>query len=409
MLTALLEMFCVLYTGLRMADLPDINDYLGIFDGIQFLFQHSAISMVTMLKLLWRYSLGPLKIQSYMNKLWNMFNIIYDLQSKGQSFTDPVAMTKAMGGGLYYQLTQVTAEDYFKQELGWGDKIVDELLAGACRANYCQNIDQITAMVGTVSLAGCEYNQLCAVVGGNYQLPVKLLESSTAEVHTVHVTKVVKVVTKENTAPSYVLHYTEDEAVGQSEMWDAIVVACPLETSDLQFEGFDTDKWTPIRKQKFHRTVANFVYGKLNPRFFGVDKYDSTFPQEIFTTKMHQPAVELTGIFKIWPVDLTTQQRIDYMKAARRDTMQVYEVFTSEPLTDDQLNLIFSEYSDHTAIDWMGYPEHVTPESFGSFVLDNGLFYVNCIERVGSAMEMSCIGGKNVSLLTSDYLHKLDR
>jgi len=56
----------------------------------------------------------------------------------------------------------------------------------------------------------------------------------------------------------------------------------------------------------------------------------------------------------------------------------------------------------------MAYPEYVTPESFSSFVLDEGLFYVNCIEHVASAMEMSCIGAKNVSLLATDYLHKLD-
>ena len=392
---------------MKKAETPD--EYLGIFNGIQFLFRSSFIPILTTFELLWRYGFGLRKIQSYMKRLWKHFDVIYDLQSKGRSFTDPVAMVKAMGGDSFYQLTQVTAEDHFKQELGWGDRIVDEILAGACRTNYGQDVDTLTAMVGVVSMAGSEDNSLYSIVGGNYQLPVKLLESSTAEVHTVHVTEVVKVVTKENTAPSYVLHYTEDEAVGQSEMWDAVVVACPLETSDLQFEGFDTDKWTPIRKQKFHRTVANFVYGKLNPRFFGVDKYDSTFPQEILTTKMQQPAVEFKSVGLQCPADLTKQQRNDYVKAARKDVAQVYKVFTSEPLTDDQLNLIFSEYSDHTAVDWMAYPEYMTPESCGSFVLDDGLFYVNCIEHVASAMEMSCIGGKNVSLLTSDYLHKLDQ
>ena len=393
---------------MKKADVPDASNYLGIFDGIKFLFRSSAISIVTTLKILWRYGLSLLKIQPYMKRMWKM-SVVYDLQSKGQSFTDPVTMVKAMGGDSFYQLTQVTGEEYFKQQLSWGDRIVDELLAGACRAIYCQDIDKVTAMVGTVSLAGCENNQLSAIVGGNYQLPVKLLESSTAEVHNVHVTKVVKVVTTETTAPSYVLHYTEDEATGQSEMWDAVVIACPLETSNIQFEGFDTDKWTPVRKQKFHRTVANFVYGKLNPRFFGADKYNSTFPEEIFTTKMCDPSIEVKCVLLVCPVELTTQQRIDYMRAARKDTMQIYEIFTSEPLTDVQLSLIFSEYTDHTVVDWMAYPEYVTPESFGSFVLDNGLFYVNCIEHVASAMEMSCVGGKNVSLLVNDYLRKLDQ
>ena len=58
-------------------DVPDASEYLDIFDGIQFLFWHSVISIVTTLKLLWRYSLGLLNIQSYMNKLWNTFIIIW--------------------------------------------------------------------------------------------------------------------------------------------------------------------------------------------------------------------------------------------------------------------------------------------------------------------------------------------
>ena len=385
------------------------DEYLGIFNGVQFLFQSSVVSVLTTLKLLWRYGFGLRKIQSYMTELWKNMDAIYEMQSKGQSFTDPVAMVKAMGGDSFYHLTQVTAEDHFKQELGWGDKIVNELLEGACRTNYGQDVSNITAMVCVVSMAGSEENSLYAIVGGNYQLPVKLLKSSAAEIHNIHVTKVVKVVTKESTHPSFVIHYTEDEAVGQSEMWDAVVIACPLETSDIKFEGFDTDKWAPIRKQKFHRTVANFVHGKLNPRFFGVEKHDNTFPQEILTTKMQQPAVEFKSIGLQSPVNLTKQQRDDYAKAARKDVAQTYKIFTGEPLTDQQLNLIFSEYTDHTAVDWMAYPEYVTPESFSSFVLDNGLFYVNCIEHFASAMEMSCIGGKNVSLLVNDYLHKLDQ
>ena len=394
-----------------MAKTPDT--YLGIFNGIQFLLRFYAkstgISIVTALKLLWRYGFGLRKIPSYMKKLWAGFDVIYDLQSKGKSFTDPVDMVKAMGGDSFYQLTQVTAEKYFKQELGWEDRIVDELIAGVCRAIYCQDTDEIDAMVATISRAACENNQMSAIVGGNYQLPVKLLESSTAEVHNVRITKVVKVITTETTAPSYVLHYTEDEAVGQSEMWDAVIIACPLETSDIKFEGFDTDKWTAVRKRKFHKTVANFVYGKLNPRFFGVDELDSTFPEVIFTTKLHNPSVDFKFILLACPVDLTTQQRSDYKRAVRKDSMKVYDVFTSEPLTDEQLSLIFSEYTDHTAVEWMGYPEYVTPESFGSFVLDDGLFYVNCIEHVASAMETSCIGGKNASLLANDYLHGLDQ
>ena len=42
-----------------------------------------------------------------------------------QSFADPVAMVKAMGDqDVFHHLTQVSVEEYFSMELGWGDRIV---------------------------------------------------------------------------------------------------------------------------------------------------------------------------------------------------------------------------------------------------------------------------------------------
>jgi len=393
---------------LKKAESPD--EYLGIFDGVQFLYRSSAFSLISTLKMLWRYGFGLRKLQSYLSRLLGQFSSIYDMQSKGQSFADPVAMVKAMGDhDVFYHLTQVSTEEYFSKELSWGDRIVNEIVSGVCRNNYCQNITDITGMVGSVSIAGAQDGSLYAIVGGNFQVPVKALEASAAEVHNVHVTKVSRVVTPDKKSPSFVLNYTEDEAVGQSEYWDAVIVACPLETNDIEFEGFDTDNWTPIKKQTFHRTVANFIHGKLNPRFFGASVRDRTFPQTILTTKMQQPAVNFTTIGLNYPADYTEQQKVDHSKTvAVKDTANVYKIFSSEPLTEDQLNLIFSEYTDHTAVDWMAYPEYIVPENCGTFILNEGLFYINCIERVSSAMEMSCIGAKNVSLLATEYLHKLD-
>ena len=375
------------------------------------MYRSSAFSVISKLKLLWRYGFGLRKLQIYLNNLLTQFSSIYDLQSKGKSFADPITMVKAMGShDMFYRLTQVSAEECFSKELGWGDRIVSEIVSGACRNNYCQDITDITAMVGSVSIAGAQDDSLYAIVGGNFQVPMKALEASTAEVHNAHVTKVSRVVTPDKTSPSFVLNYTEDEAVGQSEYWDAVIVACPLETSDIEFEGFDTDSWTSIKKQAFHRTVANFIHGKLNPKFFGTDVRNHTFPQTILTTKMKQPAVKFTTIGLNYPVDYTEQQKADHSKAvAAKDTANIYKIFSSEPLTEDQLNLIFSEYTEHTAVDWMAYPEYVVPENCGTFILNEGLFYINCIEHVSSAMEMSCIGAKNVSLLTKDYLHKLDQ
>ena len=389
--------------GLKKAMVPD--DKFAIFDGIHFVFQSTASTLVTTLTLLWRYGFGIFKMLSYMHKQWRNFTGIYDMQRKGETFTDPAVMTKAMamGNDSFYHLTQISADEHFLKELGWGSKMVNELVSGICRNIYSQNISDITAMVGAVSIAGAEAENLYTIVGGNFQVPMKALETSAVEVHNAHVTKVSRVVTPDKTSPSFVLNYTEDEVVGQSEYWDAVIVACPLETSDIEFVGFDTDNWSSIKKLKFHRTVANLVHGKLNPKFFGAGEHKA-LPQVILTTQMKNPPVDFQTIHVQYPVSLNAQE------AATIDTAQVYRVASSEPLTEDQLNLIFSEYTDHTVVDWTNaYPEYNVPENLGSFVLSDGVYYVNCIEHISSAMEMSCIGAKNVSLLATDYLHKQDQ
>jgi len=51
----------------------------------------------------------------------------------------------------------------------------------------------------------------------------------------------------------------------------------------------------------------------------------------------------------------------------------------------------------------MAYPHYTPPEKFWSFVLDDGVFYVNAIEHSASAMEMSAVSAKNAALLAHKY------
>ena len=41
-----------------------------------------------------------------------------------------------------------------------------------------------------------------------------------------------------------------------------------------------------------------------------------------------------------------------------------------------------------------------------TFILDDGVFYVNAVEKAASAMEMSAIGAKNCAILAYEYLQK---
>ena len=87
----------------------------------------------------------------------------------------------------------------------------------------------------------------------------------------------------------------------------------------------------------------------------------------------------------------------------------VWKIFSRKPLIDEQKKKLFPEATDTKEIPWLAYPHYVPPEKFISFVLDEGVFYVNAIEWAASAMEMSSLSAKNAALLTARYLNKPQR
>ena len=144
--------------------------------------------------------------------------------------------------------------------------------------------------------------------------------------------------------------------------------------------------------QKFHRTVATFVTGYPNITKFGYDNLND-FPEALFTS-----ATDLffNSIGKQSPVDFRMSEL-----ESKKEGVPIYKVFSQKPLSQDQLNDIFSSIESTKDVDWTAaYPHYSSNEKeLPPFQLHPGLFYINAIEIASSAMEMSAIGGKNVALL----------
>ena len=85
------------------------------------------------------------------------------------------------------------------------------------------------------------------------------------------------------------------------------------------------------------------------------------------------------------------------------------KVFSREPLTSDTINKLFitgTSAPEYTSVPWSAYPRYTPPEKFLPFQVDDGVFYVNAVERASSAMEMISIGGRNAALLGHQYLQQ---
>ena len=84
--------------------------------------------------------------------------------------------------------------------------------------------------------------------------------------------------------------------------------------------------------------------------------------------------------------------------------LPVWKVFSNDPLSAEELGLLFSTINETHVIKWKAYPEYTRHNSVGNFTLHSGLYHINAIEFAASAIEMGIIGARNVALLTASHL-----
>lgn len=248
--------------------------------------------------------------------------------------------------------------------------------------------------LGYVSLAGVQGGSLWNVKGGNYQVCQRLLEHSKA---TVHINTKINSIRKEVRGNKSVYFLDGQGKTGCSQPYDAIVVAAPLEVPACFLECPECTDWPEQDKQgKYQQTIASFISAQLNYKYFGFESAEG-MPNNVFTTENESLPFSSIG----------TKSTVDGAPISP----PIYKVFSRKPLSDEIINELFifnksseEETSKVQSVSWLAYPHYTPPERFTPFVLDDGVFYVNAIERAASAMEMSAIGGRNAALLVNQYL-----
>ena len=187
-----------------------------------------------------------------------------------------------------------------------------------------------------------------------------------------------------------------DETLGP---FDVVLVAHALERSYLRAPGGD-DHSTGF----FKRCVTHFVRGVLKP-FPGSEARP---PLEILTTRESRRPYYSIGLQL--PVDVDRAEATALVDDALNGKTATYKIFAPSPLDDADLDAIFASRDvDATKVlDWYAYPRYTAPQTFRPFVLDpNGVFYLNAVEQVASAMEMSAISARNAANLVRRHVATL--
>lgn len=406
----MITLTCSTHTGLSSQlgkNAPTVP--FGIFNGRNLILQTGFSSFFNSLKLFWRYGFSLFRLSHTVNSTLKDFCKIYKLQDDGKTFKTVPEMLQAMGGDKFVSLIGMSTEDYFTQQLELRKSLVNKLICAALKVNYGQD-NKVDAFTALVALAGMQDGSLWCVQGGNKQIPEHALDASKATFHAANITSVTR--NESGGKVSYTLGYedlkpSEREQTSESSEFDIVIMATPLNLSSIKFSQFPEEIYTTAARTPYHRTVATFIKGQINPTLFGYSHCTRDFPQSILTndTKDSGGADYFNSVSVQIPSEISDQEVPQFCKPLSEEPTRVWKVFSKAPLTTSQKQQLFCQIDQEQEVDWMAYPQYDPPEECPQFVLDGaGFFYINGIEKAASAMEMSAIGAKNVSLLAKEYI-----
>ena len=380
--------------GLQKRSEPEAK--LGIYDGTEFTYIDTGWPLVKYFKLMYRYGMKLFFISSYISSMLDKFISIYEYQAYGYTFeTVPEFLTSL--DPYFLNLTEMSAFKLFDSE-NYPRQLTDELVTGIMRSNYGQDCS-LHGFVAMISLCGAQDDSLRSVKGGNKLLAERMLQESQATLHNTAVKRVKEV--KEETEKFYVIEtQDQDSSLPQDYKFDFVLVAHPLELSDVEFKLLNEKVNKPADRQ-FQVTVATFVQGRINPGFFGLEDLTQV-PDAILTTEMVNPLVDFSAIQKVIPVNVITPEEMS--KHLVHDNNTVWKIWSRKELSSSELDRMFLSRRTAVAKSWHAYPKYTPGKNFPPIMLDDKLIYINAIEWAASAMEMSLISAKNAALLVEENI-----
>ncbi|XP_065201064.1 prenylcysteine oxidase 1-like isoform X2 [Planococcus citri] len=355
---------------------------IGIYDqnGIEFI--SSEWKLVTFAKMLLRYGYSLFKLDSFIETMLDEFDRIYELQLQGKSF-ETVEDLLGSASANFLKYLNIDSEDGFSKIAGINEVTINDLVRGSLRVNYGQTTN-VHLFVGSVSVAGMT-GKLWSIEGGNKKIPELLIKNNS--VNFIH-NKVIRIIFNDENETYTVESINQKNGDELSNTYKFVVLAHPI-TDDckdpIEFINFPN----PIKvKGKYHRTVSTILAGNLNGSYFGIKE------------KKVPDLVINNDVSKV----INSVGRINPVSTSKLSESNVWKIFSKRPLTETELDDLFSERSPCSVVDWLAYPQYTDLGVSSKFILHPGLYYINAIEWAASAMEMSVIGAKNVALLISKEL-----
>ncbi|CAG8630998.1 12395_t:CDS:2 [Funneliformis mosseae] len=324
------------------------NSKMGIWNGEEFVFEQSFSSYWDIVKLFWKYGWAPKKVQNLVKEIIGKFLEEY-------KYDEPFISVDAEAERLRLDKERkYSAQYYFSELKNINQLYLQHFVEPLTRVNYGQNLAEIHAMGAFISLApeGAK-----GIKGGNFKLFEKFIEHSGANL------KLNTKITKVTRLPSHKgimndVKYAVKSSDGSSEIYDAIILAAPIQFTGIEFENMDF-KIKEIPYVELHVTL---VVGFINPAYFGRTKIEEV-PNQIVTTNSGKCEFLSFG---------------GKLQLPNGET--VVKLFSHQELSDEMLDRLYTNRSWTFRKVWNSYPKLLPNQTFPQLEPVDGFFYINSYE-----------------------------
>ena len=395
-------------------DLDGLTNSLGIWNGKEFVFIQSDASYEwwNNVKMLWKYGMSPIRTQRLRKETVNKFLKMYETPI----FPFKSISKAALDLGLV--ASSLKSEQLLEENKIYPPFSTD-IIQAATRVNYAQNLAQIHGLEAMVCMAT---DGAMSVHGGNWQIFDQMLKHDT---NTMRLNTRVNEISFADNGKQYSVRSTalsqeddEEQGTANTEPFDDVVIAAPLQFSNITIEPLPAFPPTPIDYVTLYVTLFTSPY-RPSPAYYGMGN-PSGVPTTILTTL--PPEGESPPSF----FSLSTLRTITNPNTQPPRKEYLYKVFSPAPpslLTLSEMLDVPSAVRSASSIyhqddiiswqynkTWHSYPYLPPRVTFDEPQLDNAgkLWYTSGIEPFISTMETSSLMGKNVAhLIVDGWLREL--
>ena len=356
---------------LELDSTEDDTTLTGFWDGNEMVFTQSGYSIVNYAKLIYRYGTSPWYVSRSANAAASKFEGIYD---QLPFISVPDVLHKLDLLSLANRTFQSDLEEQRIDQL-----FSDEIVSGVLRTIYGQDLD-MSALAGYVSMIAAE-RVAFSVKGGNQLLAEAFARASDAQVLLDRVVDKIIVYPYE-AHPKYRIYSRGSVGGFAADLFDAVIIACPLTNAHLLVPGVDLRS----AEIEYQTTVETVIRGRLNATYFGYATVDD-LPQSIIATK--NASVPFNAISFVAMSDVQTDSL---------QNQSLYVLSSRQNLTRLQLQSMFESYTILESVAWQAYPKLKPRNEFPLVELHPNLYYVQSFEAAFSTMETTVLSAKNVAM-----------